>query len=310
MVNISMNNSEESKEEKTHFNSPNIVEATEDEAGEAGGGEEYVSPDVDGVPIAESDIEYRSNDIAKKDGADLFVNVEDAEKILKHEEKIEKKKEKERKKDLAKSLREKSIEEKQNERQKKKEIKKEERQAKKRKRTKFTRKGVFVFALVVVAALGYLAYKGVSLIIANNRSQAEIENARWSEEDFQREATSMMKIYAKLIGKKMNGEELEKEVKSVEASAMVYYYDDDGAIYMDGTTENINFDIVKSGNMLTVKNYHYRDCIGGYDQLLYKAENIYYYSDGVTVFEFDDLYDAFRTHVRNRANEYNINIGD
>ncbi len=90
--------------------SPNIKSAADEPINEDTSAADTSKPgetvEIDGIPIAEEDIQFRSENIKKKDTGDLFVNVEGAEKRAreaerkkakeaKEKEKVEKEKQKE-----------------------------------------------------------------------------------------------------------------------------------------------------------------------------------------------------------------------
>jgi len=86
-----MNDDQKKNIADNHSASPNIISAADEQAAaEQEAQQETVDPaekvEIDHAPIADEDIEFRSKDIQKKDTADLFVNVSDAEKIAKEKE--------------------------------------------------------------------------------------------------------------------------------------------------------------------------------------------------------------------------------
>ena len=112
--------------------SPNIKSETEQSPNiETGANEKTPNSTekitIDGIPIADEDIEFRAKDIHKKDDGDLFVNVEGAEKIAKEAERKKRLEEERLKKEAAEKERAEQEEEKRQERAILEEAKRQER---------------------------------------------------------------------------------------------------------------------------------------------------------------------------------------
>ncbi len=271
--------------------SPNISTSTEDETTETP--QENNTPTTDGVPIDEKDIKFHSKTIVKKDNSDMFVNLD--QKKVREIERAKKKKEEEiaEEKERAAKIVENEAKEQQ---------KKIEAEARKERYKQFLEK-VKKHKIPIIIATSALAIAMLTIFVIIPTIQHHITESEKAaaKQMIEVNKTDMLRIFEQVVGKEMEYKKFKEIATKINKDVATDNFKTNGELYLNGTTEQINYALSKKNGTFMVSNFIYKQALDDGEAQIIKSDNIYYYCDGKETIEFNSLEEAINKHIMNNA---------
>lgn len=285
------------------FKSPNIHSADGEELDIAArqDGPETSAPTVDGVPIAEEDIEFRAENIKKHDDRELFVKIEGAEKRARQAQRDKKKQEDALIKHLHAAA---------NERKKARKKAKNEQKAAKRKATrqaihhkvKKTAKHIYRFRFLILAliiiAIGFVVVKTV--VVPAIEAQKVAEQKAAEDKAVEDGKTPMIKIFSNVAGRELHKKDLEEIVKNEDPNLEISYWGLSGLVHPEGGgAETVKFIIRTESGDTVLSGFEYHNYIDNEQISISGAEDSYYYRRGDVFEHANDVNYLIRKYILN-----------
>ena len=269
-------------------------------------GPETSAPAVDGIPIAEENIKFRTKDIKRHDDSKLFVKVEGAEKRAREAERNKKKKDEELIKRLHAAA---------NNRKKEHRKARNEKRVAKLKAThqaihhkiKDIAKQIYRFRILIIILIVVI----IGIIVAKTAVVPAIEEHQAAEQKATEDqivadnTTPIIKIFKNVVGKKLDSKEVEEIVKSQDPDLVVSYWGLSGLIHHDGETDDtIKFLITKEADKTMLDGFEYHTYMGDEQVEISGTEGNYSYRCGYIIEDSSDLDYLIRKYIL-KANENN-----